>query len=88
MSRLEETRALASGAVVALVLIFAAPALTLAATPDATRPVGNDPRSSGEGPGLVGDPVFAIGLVLAIGVAALVLTLVYVRMTGRPKTTE
>jgi hypothetical protein len=86
LSRLEATRALALGAVVALVLIFAGPATALAATPDATRPVGNDPRSSGEGPGLVGDPLFAIGLVLAIGVAALVLTLIYVRMSGRRKT--
>ena len=88
MSRVEATRALASGVIVGITLILAAPAITLAATPDATRAVGNDPRSSGEGPGLVGDPIFAIGLVLAIGAAALVLTLIYVRMTGRPKTTE
>jgi hypothetical protein len=44
---------------------------------------GGDPRSSGQGPGLVGDPVFAIAVVLAIGLGALALTLVYVRMTAR-----
>lgn len=58
------------------------PAALLAATPEATRAVGNDPRSSGEGPGLVGEPLLAIGLVVAIGLAALLLTLVYVRATG------
>ena len=43
--------------------------------------VGGDPRSSGEGPGLVGDPLFAIGAVVAIGLASIVLTIAYVRLT-------
>lgn len=42
-----------------------------------------DPRSSGQGPGLVGDPVVAIAAVVAIGVAAVVLTLAYIRVTDR-----
>ena len=52
----------------------------LAASP--TPGAGGDPRSSGQGPGLVGDPAFAILAVVAIGVGALVVTLAYVRLTG------
>ena len=43
---------------------------------------GGDPRSSGQGPGLVGDPAFAVLAVLAIGFGALAITLAYVRLTG------
>ncbi|MGH2475617.1 MAG: hypothetical protein ACRDIL_10165, partial [Candidatus Limnocylindrales bacterium] len=53
----------------------------LAASPEATTGAG-DPRSSGQGPGLVGDPLFAIGAMLAIGIVAAVLTLGWVRSTG------
>jgi hypothetical protein len=56
-----------------------APAALLAASP--TPAAAGDPRSSGEGPGLVGDPLMAILVVAAIGVLALVATLVYVRVT-------
>jgi hypothetical protein len=54
----------------------------LAASPSATPAAGGDPRSSGQGPGLVGDPVLAVGLMLAIGIGAAVLTTLYVRLTG------
>jgi hypothetical protein len=54
----------------------------LAASPTPTAGAGGDPRSSGQGPGLVGDPVMAVLLVLAIGIAAIGLTLVYVRLTS------
>lgn len=47
-----------------------------------TPAAGGDPRSSGQGPGLVGDPAFAILAVLAIGIGAFAITLAYVRMTG------
>ncbi len=53
---------------------------TLAASP--TPAVGGDPRSSGQGPGLVGDPAFAVLAVLAIGIATIAITLVYIRLTG------
>jgi hypothetical protein len=56
----------------------------LAASPSPTAAPGGDPRSSGQGPGLVGDPLFAVLLVVAIGVGALVLTLAYIRVTRRP----
>ena len=57
-------------------------ATALAASP-APSAAGGDPRSSGQGPGLVGEPLLAVGLVLAIGLAATVATLGYVRLTGR-----
>jgi hypothetical protein len=53
-----------------------------AASPAPSQVVGGDPRSSGQGPGLVGDPLVAIGLVLAIGLVAVAATLIYLRLTG------
>lgn len=54
---------------------------TLAASPSPDT-VGGDPRSSGQGPGLVGDPAFALLAVVAIGLGSVVSTLVYVRLTA------
>jgi hypothetical protein len=65
---------------VAVALAAVAASSVLGATP--TPGPGGDPRSSGQGPGLVGDPAFAVLAVLAIGVATLVVTLVYIRATG------
>jgi len=53
----------------------------LAASPSAPA-AGGDPRSSGEGPGLVGQPVVAVIVVLAIALLAIVLTTAYGRLTG------
>jgi hypothetical protein len=61
-------------------------ATVLAAAPSATPGTGGDPRSSGQGPGLVGDPLVAIGVVVAIGLLAVVATLTYVRLTGGRRT--
>ena len=55
----------------------------LAASPSPSTGAGGDPRSSGQGPGLVGDPAFALLAVAAIGRASLAVTLAYVRWTGR-----
>lgn len=52
----------------------------LAASPSPVT--GGDPRSSGQGPGLVGDPAIAILIVVGIGVVASIATLAYVRLTG------
>jgi hypothetical protein len=60
------------------------PAPVLAASPAASPVAGGDTRSAGEGPGLVGSPVLAIGGVLALGLAAAALTLLYVRATDGP----
>jgi hypothetical protein len=63
-------------------LIGAATQTAMAASPTPSAAAGGDPRSSGQGPGLVGDPLLAIGLMLAIGLGAAVLTSLYVRLTG------
>ena len=73
-------RAIAS-AVGALALVLWTASLTLAAEPAATPGTGGDPRSPGQGPGLVGDPLFAIGAVLLVALTAVVVTLGYVRLT-------
>lgn len=64
---------------------FAATVVPLAvrgATPTATAGAAGDTRSAGEGPGLVGSPLGAIGLVALIAVLTVIATLVYVRATS------
>lgn len=58
-------------------------ATILAASPSPDPATGGDPRSSGQGPGLVGDPAFALLAVIAIGLVAVAATLIYVRLTPR-----
>ena len=70
----------AAGAAVAASLLVAG--TTLAASPTPSSPAVGDPRSSGQGPGLVGDPLLAIAVVVAIALLSLVVTLVYVRATA------
>lgn len=74
------SRAVAAGSVAFAWLSLAMTAL--AASPSPAVVVG-DPRSSGQGPGLVGDPGFALLAVLAIGLGSMVATLAYVRLTAR-----
>jgi hypothetical protein len=57
--------------------------IVLAATPSPSPGAGGDPRSSGQGPGLVGDPALALLTVLLIGLGAVLVTLAYVRLTVR-----
>jgi hypothetical protein len=61
-------------------LVCAGAAFAASPSPE---PIGGDPRSSGQGPGLVGDPLFAVLAVVVIGVGAMLATLVYVRLTAR-----
>jgi hypothetical protein len=68
------------GAIAARLIGDAVPA-ALAATPSAA-PAGGDPRSPGEGPGLVGEPLLALGAVVAIALIAIVVTTIYVRLTA------
>ncbi|HET7026172.1 MAG TPA: hypothetical protein VFI28_00625 [Candidatus Limnocylindrales bacterium] len=51
--------------------------------PSASPPGAGDTRSSGEGAGFVGQPLLAVGLVVAIGLVATAATLAYVRLTAR-----
>ncbi len=71
----------AGAVVVALVAWFVCASASLAASPS-PDPIGGDPRSSGQGPGLVGDPLFALLVVVAIGLGSVMATLVYVRLTA------
>ena len=66
----------------ALTAWLACASATLAASPS-PDPIVGDPRSSGQGPGLVGDPLFALLAVVAIGVGSVIATLLYVRLTAR-----
>ena len=61
-------------------LVCAGAALAASPSPE---PIGGDPRSSGQGPGLVGDPLFALLAVIVIGVVSVIATLAYVRLTAR-----
>jgi len=54
----------------------------LAASPEATARPGTDTRTTGGGPGLVGDPGLAILGVMGVAVLSVVATLAYVRLTG------
>ncbi len=76
--------AIAWGLVGALGTALVPPAV-LAASPEPTTAALGDPRSSGQGPGLVGDPLAAIVAVVVIAGLALVATLLYVRATGGPR---
>jgi hypothetical protein len=63
--------------------VIAVPAIVLAADPSPSPGGGaGDPRSSGQGPGLVGNPGWALAIVLVIGITALLVTLAYVRLTA------
>jgi hypothetical protein len=74
---------LGAAAAIGSLLWFALAAGSWAASPSPGPATGGDPRSSGQGPGLVGDPGFALLAVIAIGVASVVATLIYVRLTAR-----
>jgi hypothetical protein len=72
------------GGIAGVWLAVATAAAALAASP--TPAPGGDPRSSGQGPGLVGDPAFAILAVALIAAGAVIATLLYVRLTGGRRT--
>jgi hypothetical protein len=77
---------LAAGLAWAVVAAFAAmvaPGSVLAASPSPTPGTGGDTRSVGEGPGLVGSPLMAIAIVIAIAALSVVASLIYVRATAR-----
>jgi hypothetical protein len=61
------------------------PAIAAAATPSPAPPGEGDPRSAGEGPGLVGAPLLAIGAVVGLGIVAVLATVAYVQLTGGPR---
>jgi len=76
-------RAVVALTAAAAVAWFVFATTTLAASPSPGAEAG-DPRSAGQGPGLVGDPLTAVLAVVAIGAITVIATLVYVRLTTRP----
>jgi hypothetical protein len=56
--------------------------VALAASPEPSAAEAGDPRSNGQGPGLVGTPGLAILGVAAIAILAVVVTTIYVRLTS------
>jgi hypothetical protein len=75
-------RAVLTAGAVAAVWRLTTAMTVLASSPSPSAATGGDPRSSGQGPGLVGDPAFAVLVVVAIGVGAVLVTLAYLRLTG------
>ncbi len=67
-----------------MILSLAWAAVVSAASPSPNVGAG-DPRSSGQGPGLVGDPAFALLAVVAIGLISILATVVWVKLTERPE---
>ena len=78
-------RSVAVALLVAALTWFSLAAVALAASPSASPAAGGDPRSSGQGPGLVGQPLIAVGAVIAIGLLSLGLTFGWIRLTSRSK---
>ena len=74
--------AIAGATAIALAVWFCSAALAMAATPTPAGEAG-DPRSSGQGPGLVGDPLFAVLAVVVIGLTAVLVTTAWIRLTAR-----
>jgi hypothetical protein len=68
-------------------LWLASVATALAASPTPT-PAAGDPRSAGEGPGIVGEPLVAIAVVLAVGVVAALITMAWTRARPGPRADE
>jgi len=66
----------------AITVLLAVAAAALAADPTAS-PAGGDVRTNPAAPGLVGDPLFALLGVAVVGLLALAITLVAVRLTAR-----
>lgn len=66
-----------------LIVPLVVPVAVSAASPAPSMPIGGDPRSSGQGPGFIGDAPTAIAATFAIGAGAALVTYVYIRVTGK-----
>jgi hypothetical protein len=65
--------------------LFGGAAAALAASPEPTLRPGSDTRTTGGGPGLVGDPLLALLGVLGVAALSVLASLAYVRLTGGPR---
>jgi hypothetical protein len=86
--RLALRLALAGLALAWLLGLSILPALAASPAPSAGSDYGGDTRTSGQGPGLVGSPLYAIGGVLAVALISIGITLVYVRATAAKNDAE
>ena len=80
------TLAVTLAAMAALVLAGAAIGADASAAPSLAPSAvleGGDPRSEGEGPGLVGNPLLILGAVVLLGLATAGLTALLVRLRDR-----
>jgi hypothetical protein len=68
-----------------LLALSLGPALAASPAPSAGSDYGGDTRTSGQGPGLVGSPLYALGGVLAVALISIGITLIYVRATNDPE---
>ena len=82
MARMARMARMAPTFALVLVMAMAVPGTVLAADPSPTAAAAGDPRSAGQGPGLVGDPLWAIGIVAVIAILTLAVCLVYLRATA------
>jgi hypothetical protein len=67
-----------------LLLGLAGPVRAASPDPSPGGDYGGDTRTAGQGPGLVGSPLYAIGAVLLVAVVSIGLTQVYLRLTPGP----
>ncbi len=74
---------MAGPGLLALAALLATAAAALALDPSASPAAGGDVRTNPTAPGIVGDPLFAILGVAVIGLLAVAVTLVAVRLTAR-----
>lgn len=78
--------ALGAAVVAALLLAVVALAAEPSALPSAVPGEllqGGDPRSEGEGPGLVGNPLLILGVVVVLGLITALVTVILVRLLRR-----
>jgi hypothetical protein len=62
--------------------LVAVTAFAAEASPTPSPGGAGDPRSPGQGPGLVGDPAFAIAVLVLVAIASTVATLIYLRLSA------
>jgi hypothetical protein len=67
-----------------LLLGLAGPVLAASPDPSPGGDYGGDTRTAGQGPGLVGSPLYAIGAVLLVALVSIGLAQVYLRLTPGP----
>jgi hypothetical protein len=89
MSRGHGLRLAFAGLLCAWLLVTSiGPILAASPAPSAGADYGGDTRTSGQGPGLVGSPLYAIGGVLLVALISIGITTIYVRATAaRPEAT-